>query len=170
MNLPQALLHAPSKVQVLRLAGHIGDNPDRFGTLMDLFFSGSYRLTQRAAAVMNCCAEAHPGLIEPYLSRLVAYCRGPVSDAVKRNTMRLLQFVEEPEALEGELADLCFALLDNANEAVATKVYAMTVAQNLCWRHPDLQGELIFLIETQLPYQSAAFRSRGGKVLATLRK
>ena len=170
MNLPQALLQEPSKAQVLRLAGYIGNAPDRFAVLMDVFFGESYRLTQRAAAVMNCCVETHPGLIVPYLGRLVAYCRGPVPDAVKRNTMRLLQFVEVPEAMEGELADLCFALLDNASEAIATKVYAMTVAQNLCRRHPDLRGELVFLIETQLPYQSAAFRSRGRKVLTALRK
>ncbi len=170
MNLPQALLHEPSKAPVLRLARHIGNDPDQFKALMDVFFGGSYRLTQRAAAVMNCCAETHPGLIEPYLGRLVAYCRGPVPDAVKRNAMRLLQFVEVPEALEGELADLCFSLLDNAREAVATKVYAMTVAQHLCRRHPDLRGELVFLIETQWPYQSAAFRSRSRKVLTALGK
>jgi hypothetical protein len=119
---------------------------------------------------MNYCVEAHPGLIGPYLGRLLAYCRGPVPDAVKRNTMRLLQSQQVPESLEGELIDVCFALLENGGEAVATKVFAMTVAHNLSRRHPDLQRELAFLIEMQLPYQSAVFQNRGRKVLAALRK
>ncbi len=170
MNLSQELLREASKPHALRVAGYIGNDPGRFGALMDVFFAGPYRLTQRAAAVMNYCAEAHPGLLGPYLGRLLAYCRGPVPDAVKRNTMRLLQSQSVPEALEGELLDVCFALLENAGEAVATKVYAMTVVHNLCRRHPDLKRELALLIETQLPYQSAAFRSRGRKVLAALRK
>jgi hypothetical protein len=170
MHLPQELLTQSSKTHALRVAAHIGNDPGQFGTLMDVFFGGPYRLTQRAAAVMNYCVEAHPALIVPYLARLLAYCRGPVPDAVKRNTMRLLQSQPVPEALEGELLEGCFELLHNASESVATKVFAMTVAHNLCRRHPDLGRELVFLIETQLPYQSAAFRNRGLKVLAALRK
>ena len=170
MHLPQELLTESSKANALRVAGFIGNDPKRFGALMEIFFEGPGHLIQRAATVMNHCVEMHPGLIEPYFGQLLAYCRGPVPNAVKRNAMRLLQSQQVPEALEGELINLCFDLLNKAGEAVATKVFAMTVAHNLCHSYPDLQRELVFLIEAQLPYQSAAFRNRGRKVLTALQK
>jgi hypothetical protein len=40
MNLPQELLTQSSKANALRVAGYIGNDPDRFSALMDVFFGG----------------------------------------------------------------------------------------------------------------------------------
>jgi hypothetical protein len=169
MNLAEELLREPSNEQASPIVRYIGNDPDRFGALMEVFFGGPYRLTQRAARVMNYCVEAYPALIIPHLELLIAFSRQPRPDAVKRNTLRLLQYVDIPAQWQGEVIDLCFTMLGNAGEAVAIKAFAMTVAGNICRQHPDLVNELVFLIETQLPYQSAAFRSRGRKFLGSLR-
>jgi hypothetical protein len=169
MNLTEELLWEPSKEQALHIAKYIGNDPDRFSALMNIFWGGPYLLTQRAARVINYCVEAHPDLITPYLGSLIAFCRQPVPDAVKRNTLRLLQYVDVPGQWQGEVTDLCFAVLGNAGEAVAVKVFAMTVAGDICREHPDLITELVFHIEAQLPHQSAAFQSRGRKILESLR-
>jgi hypothetical protein len=169
MDLTQELQREHSRRQMLRIASYIGDDPERFKRLMEIFLGGPYRLTQRAAWAVNFCASACPQLILPYVGQLIPFCQAPVHDAVKRNVMRILQSVEVTPEYHGELADLCFHLISQPQEAVAIKASAMTVAANLCRHYPELANELKVLIEEQLPYQSAAFRSRGQKVLKKLR-
>lgn len=53
---------------------------------------------------------------------------------------------------------------------IAVRVFAMTVLANLAKQLPELKNELIPLIEDQLPYGSAAFISRGRKLLKELKK
>ena len=95
MNIREALRAEHSKRQTMAIVEHIGSDPKRFAELMSIFFEGEYRLTQRAAWPMNHCTERQPQLISPYLSRLVNQLeRDDVHDAVKRNALRLMQFVE----------------------------------------------------------------------------
>ena len=168
MNLSEALLQPTSLAKDLGIVQYIEENPAQFNELMGLFFAGPHRLTQRASGIMNYCAEKNPSWIQPYLGRMVKFCQGEVHDAVKRNTVRILQFVSVPEELEGEVLNLCFTLLANPNEAVAIKAFAMTVAANLCQKYPELGPELRILIEDRMPYESPAFTSRGRKVLKKL--
>ena len=93
-----------------------------------------------------------------------------IHDAVKRNIVRLLQFISIPRSLQGKVADICFNYLNNPKEAIAVRVFSMTVLANLSTENPELKNELIPLIEDQLPFGSAGFRSRGIKVLRKLRK
>lgn len=169
MNLTEELLREHSRRQMLRIAGYIGDDPERFNRVMKIFPGRPYRLTQRAAWALNFCASACPQLIMPYVGQLIPFCRVPVHDAAKRNIMRILQSVEVPPEYHGDLADLCFYLTGQPQEAVAIKVFAMKVSANLCRHYPELANELKALIEGQIPYQSAAFRSRGQRVLKGLR-
>jgi hypothetical protein len=93
-----------------------------------------------------------------------------VHDAVKRNVVRLLQFIEIPKQLQGLTADICFRFFHNKREPIAVRVFSMTVLSNLAKKLPELKNELIPLIEDQLPYGSAGFISRGRKVLRELKK
>ncbi len=168
MNLLKALLQPLSKANDLQIVGYIEANPGQFEELMKLFFAGPYRITQRASGIINYCAERNRSWVQPYLGRMIQCCKGNVHDAVKRNTVRILQFVPIPEELEGEVLDLCFDLLGKSGEAVATKAFAMTVAGNLCQKYPELALELKILIEDRMPYESPAFTSRGRKVLKNI--
>eukprot|EP01031_Cornospumella_fuschlensis_P001081 gene1081-1357_t len=60
-------------------------------------------------------------------------------DAIKRNTIRVLQTVEIPEELHGIAADICFQYLSNHEEAVAIKAFSMTVLFNLSKHYPELK-------------------------------
>jgi hypothetical protein len=92
----------------------------------------------------------------------------PVNDAVKRNTLRVLRYVEIPEDLMGIAADICFKYLLSGKEPVAVKVHAMDVLFNITRKFPELKEELKLAIEDQMPFGSAGFRSRGGKILKSL--
>ena len=88
--------------------------------------------------------------------------------AVRRNVVRLLQFVEIPRQLQGEVVNLCFTFLTAIDSPVAVKVFSMSVLANIAKKEPDLRNEIRPLIEQMLPYGSPGIRSRATKVLKQL--
>ncbi len=171
MDLEAALMLEHSKANTRRIADYIGDDKQRFADLMHLFFLNTYRLTQRAAAVVNESIDRHPQLINPWMERMIDNLYQPnLHDAVKRNTVRALQFVEIPEVLRGRAADICFQLLGSAEEPIAVKAFSMGVLYNITVHHPELKNELQLMIEDLLPYGSAGIKSRGKRILRQLEK
>jgi hypothetical protein len=170
LDIKKELLKEHSKAQAVKISNYIGDDPEKFNQLITLFLADEYRVTQRAAWVVSHCADQYPKLIEPHLEQLILNLKNQVHVAVKRNTVRVLQDVEIPEELLGETADICFNLMQSGEETIAVKVFAMTVLGNICVKFPELKNELIPLIEDQMPYGSAGFKSRGKKILKNLTK
>jgi len=167
VDIKAALLQDYSKAHAQRIAAYIGSDPDCFKILMALFFNGGYRVTQRAALVLSVCSESHPALVQPYLKDLILNLEKPVSDAVKRNTIRYLQKISIPTELQGRLVDICFNYL-TGTEPVAIKAFAMTVLANLVKTEPDLANELKIIIQDQLPHASPGFSARARKILREL--
>jgi hypothetical protein len=166
MDIRQALLAEHSKRQTMAIVEFIGDDALRFAELMKIVFAGEYRLTQRAAWSMNYCAEQHPELIRPYLPKLLDCLeRDDMHDAVKRNVLRLLQYVEIPRRLAGKVYSLCVDLIDNACEPVAVRTFALTVAARIAKSEPDLMNELRLIVRKHLPHATAAFQHRARGIL-----
>lgn len=170
MNLEKELLKGHSRPIAIRIAQWAAKDKANMAQLMEAFFSNEYRLTQRAAWSVNFVYEQAPEMLNPYLKKMIKNLKQPVHDAVKRNTVRILQFVKIPTALEGEAVDVCFTLMADPKEAIAIKVFAMTVIFNLLPKYPELKNEFVVLIEDELPYASAAYKSRATKFLKKLSK
>lgn len=171
MNLIGFLEKEHSKAQRDRIVAYIGDDPKRFADLVAAFLNGPYRITQRAAWPLSHCVKKHPHLVQRHLPSLINHLKKEgLHDAVARNTFRLMQFIKLPTKLHGRVADLCFKYLADRSRPIATRVFAMTVLTNLCEFHPELAQELTPLIEDELPLGSPAFRARGSKMLAQLKK
>lgn len=171
MNLIKELQKDFNKATCDRIVTYVGNDQERFSVLVDAFLNSEYRITQRAAWPLSYSVKKHPQLIEPHLKKIITNLKKlKLPDAVKRNTVRLLQFIEIPKSLHGITLNNCFKLLHGKKEPVAIKVFSMTVLANLTREYPELKGELIAIIEDQMPYASAGFVSRGKKVLRQLRK
>ena len=171
MNLVVEILKEHSKKQKDKIVEYVGNNPKRFSELIEVYLQGPYRVTQRAAWPLSYCIQKHPALLRPHWKKILALVtRKDIHDAVKRNTLRMLQFVRVPKAHQGGVANLCFTLLADRKQPVAIRVFAITVLANLSLEVPELKNELIPLIEDQLPYASAGFLSRSGKVLKQLKR
>lgn len=171
MNLRDLLLQEHSKKQTLKIAKIIGNNSSLFAEAMNLFFANEYQVTQRCAAVINACFENYPQLLQPYLKPLIKNLeKKGLHDAVKRNTVRMLQFIDIPKNLQGLAFENCMKLLLSAEEAIAIKVFSMTVLVNICKTEPDLKNEIKLAIETQLPYASKGYISRSKVLLTQLKK
>ena len=171
MNLKEEILKEHSKKQTLKIANYIGNDKKRFAELMHLFFANQYRVTQRAAWIVSNCFQKYPELLNTYLKPMIKNLeKENLHDAVKRNTLRILQFVSISKDLQGIAFQNCMNLFLLPDEAIAVKVFAMTVMANICKQEPELKNELILVIEEQMPYGSAAYKSRGTKILKLLNK
>jgi hypothetical protein len=165
------ILKEHSQRQRDKITAYVGNDPERFADLVAVFLKGPYRVTQRAAWPLSHCIEKYPTLLRPHWKRILTFTERPgVHDAVKRNVLRMFQFVQVPKVYQGRTADLCLRLLTNTQEAVAIQVFAMSVLANLAKEVPELKNELIPVIEDQLPFASAGFQSRGRKVLKQLKQ
>jgi hypothetical protein len=148
----------------------VESKPSRIEELMACFFSADNRISQRASWPVGDLGEKYPNLLLPYLPQCLTQLKLPQHNAIKRNIVRIWQSTELPEDLLGEIFDLCFGFITNPHEAIAVRVFSMTVCANICNRFPDLSGELILAIEDLLPNASPGLLNRGKKTISSLRK
>ena len=157
------------KEEALAIAEKAARSQSYFTALMECFLSTEYRLVQRAAWSVGWAAQKNPGAIAPYLGQLVALLqRKDAPPAVTRNCARILQNVLLPERYQGEMMNVCFDLVTRRETAPAVKAFSLTILHNLSVQHPDIQPELKLVIEEQWNQETAAFRSRGRKILKQL--
>lgn len=166
MNLREEILREHSKAQCARIVRWVGDSQERFDELFNLFLQDEYRVVQRAGWPLSYCVTAHPFLIEKHFTHLVKNLqKEDIHNAVKRNSIRILQSVEIPELYQGEIMDLCFQYITSPREAAAVKAYSLTVLENLSKLYPDILPEIKIIIEERLATETPAFKSRAKRIL-----
>jgi hypothetical protein len=166
MDLYQLLRSEHSKKQTDRIVRYIGDDAARFAVLMELFFKGEYRITQRAAWPLSYCVRVHPALIGPYFKPLLDnLARKDIHVAVIRNTVRLLQDVDIPKRYHGRVMSTCFDFIQSAETPIAVKAFSLTILATLSAQYPEIRAELKLIIEEQWEHATPAFRSRAKKIL-----
>jgi hypothetical protein len=169
MNIKAALLKEHSKKQCNAIVKWVGNDQKRFDELFDLFLHDEYRVIQRAGWPISYCVEDHPELIKKHYAGLLKNLnKKGIHDAVKRNSVRLLQYVSIPEKFHGEVMDLCFRYITSPAEAVAVKAFSITVLQNLARQYPEIINEIKLVIEERWDYETVAFKTRANKLLKEL--
>lgn len=171
MNIQEELLKEKvhSKEQALKISSYCCSSPKHFKTLMQCFLADDNRLAQRAAWSVSHAAEKDPELVKPYIKTLVDQLpRKDVHDAIIRNSLRILQQIEIPEYLHGELMNSCFEFIESNFTPVAIKAFSLTVLFNLSKHYPEIKPELKLLIEERWPHETAAFKSRASHILKAI--
>jgi hypothetical protein len=169
MDIREALLKEHSKSQCKKIVDYIGADTKRFAELMTLFFEGEYRVTQRAAWPLSYCIEKNPLLIQPYFGRLFDMLQKPgVHNAVIRNIIRLLQYIEIPKRYHGKIMTICFEYITSENIPAAVKAFSLTVLHNLSRQYMEIQWELKLIIEERWDKETPAYRSRAKKILSRI--
>ncbi len=101
MNLQEEILKEHFKDLCQKIVLWIDSSQERFDELFQLFLTGEYRVTQRAAWPLSYCVEAHPAFIKKNFTKLISNLqKSNLHDSVKRNTVRLLQYVDIPKKLQ----------------------------------------------------------------------
>ena len=141
----------------------------RFGELVRLVASEDTEMARRAAWAFGKAGEERPEWLIRHLDTMVNLLRQYSHPAIRRNIYRVLQFVEIPDTYHAVIFDQCLKELQNPGQPAAIKVFAMTVAANIVKEQPELKEELLLSIEDNLPYGSAGFKNRAGKIMSMLK-
>ena len=166
MQLRSEILKEHSKAQAQKIIDWVGHSQERFDALVQLFLGDEYRVTQRAAWPLSYIAIEHPSLAKKHLPVFVKLLsNAKLHKAVRRNVMRLLQFVEIPEELHGELMNHCFDFIADVNEAAAVKAFSLSILEKLSKQYPDIQSEIKTIVQERWDYETPAFHVRARKWL-----
>jgi hypothetical protein len=161
MDLRQQLLSEHSKANCNKIVRWIGNKQERFDELFRFFTGPEPRLVQVSAWPVSYAAIAHPALIQKHLTKLFRHLDEPgIHQAVKRNTIRLLQDIDIPVKYHGKLMDTCFRYLTVPGESIAVKAFSLHVLQKLAALYPEIVPEIKLLIEENYQRETPAFKAR----------
>jgi len=170
MSLRSIILAEHSKANCDKIIKWISNDPQRFEELFNLFLNDEYRVVQRAAWPLSYCVIRHPELIKKHFSKLIKNLHKPgIHDAVKRNTLRLLQEISIPEKFHGDIMNTCFNYIIAPTEKPAIKAFSLSVLENLSKIYPEIKQELKTVIEDRWDFETAAFHSRAKKILKNIK-
>lgn len=171
MIIRDEILKAHSRTHALKIASHACASENNFKELMKCFLANDYRLAQRAAWSVSWAAMKKPEMMKPYIKDLVSQLqRTDIHHAVIRNSVRILAQTEIPEKFHGEVMNACFGFIESPSTPAAIKAFSLTILFNLSQQYPGITQELKLIIEERGDTETAAFRSRGKKILSFLAK
>ena len=171
MDILALLQSGQSKENTTRIVDYIGRDEGRMAKLFRIFMAGPYRITQRASWPLGIVVEKYPDLLIPYYNEIIMMLQKPNEhDAVRRNILRMLQYQTIPEEFDGQLLDLSFRCLEDKQQPIAIRVFAMQLAYNISEKYPEIKPELKLIIEEMMPFASAGVKSRAKKIMAKLDK
>lgn len=172
MNLREVILTEHTKANCDRIVKWIGNRQERFDELFRYFLKDKDPVViQRAAWPLSNAVINHPGLIQKHLGALLKNLSRPnLHDAVRRNSIRLLEVTDIPEKFHGTVMNVCFDYISSPEEKTVAKVYALTVLENLSKIYPDIKQELKTVIENRWDHEGAAFRARARHILRRISK
>ena len=167
MDVAEIFAEGQSRRATEAIVAYIGAEPERFAALFRIFERGDFRLQQCAAWPISVVAEKQPELVEPYLPKLIEYLpRTDVHDAVKRSILRLLEFVNIPDRLKGKIFSYSIDLLDDPNQAVAVRCFALSAAARAAGNERALMNEIRLVADRHREHSTAGFKARVRRVLS----
>jgi hypothetical protein len=171
MTTLEQLKAAKSKADIKTLADGIVASKYDIAELVRLVTVEQDNIASKASWVLTTITDTHNSLLRPY-NRLLLKCAmaSGTSTGVKRNVLRILDAQANfDEEIQAALIDFCFAVLAQANETVAVKVFAMSIMEKFSHIYPELKNELQLLLEDGLKHApTPGFKSRAGKILKRL--
>ncbi len=169
MDIREEALREHSKKQIQKIAKWIGNDPERFQQYLKLFLHDEYRVVQRISWVLSVLAEEHPAMVAKFLPKIIKRLDDEkIHVAVKRNVVRVLQFLPIPEKCEVKVLDHCLKYIADPNETVAVRCFAMTVAANLAGQYPELKREVSETIKSSMKSTTPGLKVRSRDVLKKL--
>ncbi|WEK34774.1 MAG: hypothetical protein P0Y53_19990 [Candidatus Pseudobacter hemicellulosilyticus] len=171
MDLRQTLLLPHSVDRRNQVISYVGKDPVRFKALASLFFSREQAIASKAGWAMGYIVQESPELLNPWFRQLIKLLEDPkAEEALHRHSVRMLQHVSIPERYHGQVMNTCFNWIADIQAPVAVKAFSLTVLHQLSQQYPDIRPELALIIRERWDQETAAFRSRGKKILKAIDK
>jgi len=166
------LLHGQSRNTIDEAVKWVGKDPERFEVLVKLISKHPEKAVKsRSAWALSYLAETNEEWLTPYWKDFVNLLVDPgTPHPVKRNLLRFMQEVKIPEKHHAAVINRSIEILNDPNEDIAIRAFAITVVFNLVKVYPEMAMELKLSIELILPYASPGLKNRAEKTLMQLGK
>lgn len=152
------------------LLKEIINSPKNYIALVDIALYNKDPKSWRAAYIVDKINDIQPELLHPFLVRMIEQVQKEKSGSKKRHFLKLISMNNVPENHQGVMFDFCLKTFSSDKEAVAIRVHAMQVLYNISINEPDLQPEILAIIEHEMEHHpSAGITSRGKKLVKKLR-
>ena len=152
------------------LINEIALNHDFYKVLMDLALYNPNRKSWRAAYLVDKINDIFPELLNPFLNEMIEQVKIEKNESKRRHFLKLLSMNKLSQMQEGLILDFCINTFTSAKEPVAVRVHAMQVLFNIAQSEPELQTEILAIIEHELEnHATAGISSRGKKLAQKLR-
>jgi len=139
------LMAEMSKRNTLLIAQWIGADIERFDMLMKLVSLNEEPIARRAAWVATVEFPLRSELIQPHLPQIVQELPLYKHTGTLRCMLKVLSEIDFPTSLDGELVNLCFDWVENAQMPLAIRALSMEILYRISIREPDLKQELLVL-------------------------
>lgn len=170
MDVKEIVTQRRSGPEVKKWVAEIAKDVESVDQLMDLFFDENLRICQSASWYVGIIAEVNDQVLYPYLDKMIINLHNPKHNAIVRNTIRAWQFMTIPEDYSGEIYDICSAFINSPKEAIAFRVFSMTVCYNIGQDYPELLTELRAQLVDCLNDESRAVFSRSRNIIKLIDK
>lgn len=125
---------------------------------------------RQATSVLEDLVKTNPSLLIPNYSILLESLSNKSPIAVKRDLLRVIQYLPVQDETAGILYQQCMEFLLDADISIAVKAYSMTICANIVDQYPEMSEELEAVIRELMIMGSPAIMSRGRHVLKRLTK
>ncbi len=154
--------------QSIFFARRLERHPEDIPLVIQAMKNAKATIAWRAGWVLDNFERKNNRALLPYLNQLSEILLQTPHHGVQRHITRILCNAPATELEDGRLVDACFNWLLNPQTPVAVKANAMEIISKLCSTYPELGQELKTVIFEGYETGTAAFKSRGRKILERL--
>jgi len=167
----QLIHETRNKESMQQIIDYVGSNPNHLEELMNYFLGNNMNISQKTSWALGHIGEQQPELFKGYHQTFIDQLQlNHPHNAIKRNIVRMYQFIEIPEIHEGKFYELAMLFLLDPNEPIAVKAFSMRICEKIALKYPELIPELIQAIESITPNASSGVKNRAGHILKRLYK
>ncbi len=154
------LSHSHSKKVTDLVVNDVLHNKIAFGEIIDLMMGNDKMLAQRAAWVMSYVVQRQPASMFPHIEKLMKKAKAEnVHVAIKRNVMRACIYLPKPSKYDGLIIDTCFYFLNDLQNSIAVRAFAVQTLTKYLKYYFDIHEELEILLEYNSVNASAAMKN-----------
>ncbi|MDX1685102.1 MAG: hypothetical protein R3275_07685 [Saprospiraceae bacterium] len=166
-ELTRLLLREHSKANSMEVVQLLESGKASLRDLIQLFSSNDKLIAQRASTTVNHYFSRHTDEITSCMDIFLEAMDRSIHPSIRRNVMRLLQFVDIPEQYRAPILNRAYEYLLNPKTPIAVQVFSLQVIANISQNHQDLKAELLSALDI-IEQPSCALEARVKRVIKQL--
>ena len=153
------------------LVDHLTNHPVKINYLAELALDETKQANWRAAWVLDKLNARRPDLVSPYIPKIIKAVQKTRNKSKLRHFLKLISLHPIPVKSQGFLFNYCTDCFSSPNSPIAVKSNALQVLYEISKGIPELEQELIHLIETGIDlHATAGIKARSRNILSRLYK